>query len=69
MLHPMTPAQVILTPSITTSGGSAAAISGRIGLSVRASRRQQSRDDLVHLLSVASLTNIAPIVEAVVGHI
>ena len=68
-MPPLTPAQAPLPPSVTTSIGSTAALSGRTGLSVRALRRQQARDDLVHLLSVASLTNSPPLVEAVVGRL
>ena len=60
----MTLDQVILPPSVTTSGGSADALSGLTGLSVHALRRQQARDDLVHLLSVASLTDIPTIAKA-----
>ena len=38
-------------------------------LSVCASRHQQARDNLVHLLSVASLTNIPLLVEADIGRL
>ena len=69
VMPPLTPAQVPLPPSVATSIGSAAALSGRTGLSVRALRRQQARDDLVHLLSVASLTDSPPLVEAVVDRL
>ena len=65
----MTLAQVPLHPSVTTSGGSAAALSRRTGLSIRTSMRQQAREYLVHLLSVASLTGSPSLVEAVVVHL
>ena len=65
----MTPSQVILHPSVTTSGGSAAALSRRTDLYACASRRQQVGVDLLHLLSVAPLTKIPPLVEAVFGRI
>ena len=41
-------------------------LSRRTGLSVRASRHQLARDDLSHLLSVASITDSPLIVEAVI---
>ena len=69
VLHPLNPAQAPLPPSVTNSGGSTAALSGHTGLSVCASRRQQARDDLVHLLSVASLIDSPPLIKAVVGRL
>ena len=67
VIPPLTPPQVPLPPSVATSFRSAATLSGRAGLSVRASRQQKSRDNLVHLLSVASLTNSPLLVKAAVG--
>ena len=49
--------------------GSAVTLSGSTGLSIQASRRKYSRDDLVHLVSVASLTESPTIVKAVVEHL
>ena len=69
VLHPLNPAHVPLPPSVTTSDRSASDLSERTGLSVRASRRQQARDDLVHLLSVTSLTDSPPLVKALVGRL
>ena len=68
-MHPLTPAQVILPPRVTTSGGSAAALSRNTGLSVRDLKHHQARNELVHLLSFVSLTKISPLVEAIVGRI
>ena len=62
-------AQVPLPPSVGTSDGRVAALSGRCGRSARASRRQQARDDLTHLLSIASLIDSPPLVEAVVSRL
>ena len=67
VMPPLTPAQPPLTPSVAISIGSAAALCGRTSLSARAPRRQQASDNLVHLLSVASLTDSPPLVEDVVG--
>ena len=69
VLHPLTPDQVPLPPIVTTSGRSASTLSGRTGLSVRASRHQQARDDLVHLLFVASLIDSPPLVTAIVSRL
>ena len=66
-MTPLTPAQIPLTPSVTTSNGSAAALSGRTDLSNCTSKRHQSRENLVHLLSVAFLINTPPLVEDVFG--
>ena len=58
-----------LPQSVTTSIGSAAALSGRTGLSVCVLRRQQARDDLLHILYVSSLTNSPLLVEAIIVHL
>ena len=63
MMGPLTPDQVPLSPRIGTSDGSISALSGR---SASASRRQQTRDDLTHILSIYSLTRSPPLVGAVV---
>ena len=68
-MPPLTPAQLPLPPSVTTSNGSAATLSRRNGLSVRVLGRQQARDDLFHLLSVASLTDSPPLVKAIIGRL
>ena len=65
----LTPAQVPLPPSDGCSGRIVATLGGRSGHSARASRRQQASDDLTHLLSVASLSDSPPLVEAVVGRL
>ena len=62
-------AQFPLPPNVATSIGSATTRRGITGLSVLAFRRHQARDDLVHLLYVASLTDSPPLVEAVVGRL
>ena len=68
-MPPMNLAQPPLTPSVTTSNGSAATLSGRNSLSVRASRCHQARYDLVHLLSVAFSTGNPPLAEAIAGRL
>ena len=68
-MPPLTLAQLPLPPSVTTSNGSAATLSRRNGLSVRVLGRQQARDDLFHLLSVASLTDSPPLVKAIIGRL
>ena len=65
MMPSMPPAQVPLLPIFATSIGSAAAVIRTTGLSVRSFRSQQSRYNLVHLLSAVSLTNIPTLVEAI----
>ena len=69
VLHPLTPAQVPLPPSVTTSGGRSAALIRRTSLSFYALRRQQARYHLVQLLFVASLTDSPPLVDDVVGRL
>ena len=66
VLHPLTPAQVPLPLSMTTYGVSGAVLSSSTGLSFHDSNHEQARDDLVHLLSVASLTDSPPLVEAII---
>ena len=68
-MPPLTLAQLPLPPSVTTSNGSAATLSRRNGLSVRVLGRQQARDDLFHLLSIASLTDSPPLVKAIIGRL
>ena len=69
MLHPLNPAPVPLPHIVATSDGSDTALSGRTGLSIRASRSQQARDNLIHIVSVAYLSDIPPLVEAVSGRL
>ena len=69
VLHPLNPAQVPLPHIVATSDGSDTALSGRTGLSIRASRSQQARDNLIHIVSVAYLSDIPPLVEAVSGRL
>ena len=64
-MGPPTPSQAPLTPSVGSYDGSVSALSGRSGRSARASRRQQARDDLTYLLSIAPLTDIPPLVKAI----
>ena len=59
-------AQAPLPPSVSSSTGSDATISGHTGLSARSLRHQKAGDDLVHLLSIASLTDSPPLVEAII---
>ena len=66
VMPPLTPAQIPLPPSVDISIGSAAALSERTGLSARALMRQQGRDYLVHLFSIASLAN-SPLLTKVVA--
>ena len=68
-MPPLTPSQFTLPPSVATSIGSAAAIIGRTGLYIHALRRQQTRDELFHLLSVAFLTKIPLLVEVVIDRL
>ena len=63
MMDPLTPDQVPLPPRVRTSNGNTATLSGR---SACASRSQQARDNLTHLLSIYSLTGSPPLVKAVV---
>ena len=67
-MKPLTPAQVPLPLSVTTSNKNASTLSGRTVLSVCALRRHQAREN-VHLLSVASLTDSPPLVKAIVGRL
>ena len=69
VLNPLNPAQIPLPSSVTTFGGSAAALSGRNGLSVRALRRQKASNNIVHLLSSAPITDSPLLVKAIVGHL
>ena len=69
VITPMTPAYILQSPSVSNSIRSAAEIIGCTRLSVCALRQHQSRDNLVHLLSVATLTKIPPLVEAVFGRL
>ena len=69
VLHTLKIFQVPLPPSVTTSRGCIVAICGRTGLSVGASRRQQARYGLAHILSVAYLTDSPLIVKAFTFHL
>ena len=64
MGHP-SPSQVPLPLSVRTTNGNVSTLSERYGRSDRASQRQQVSDELIHLLSIASLTGISLLVEAV----
>ena len=57
------------TLSVATSIGTAAALSMPTILSIRDLKQKQARDNLVYLLSVASLTNSPPLVEAAVNRL
>ena len=60
----LTLANLPLTLNVATYTVRTAVISGHTGLSVRASSHQKARDDLIHILSVALLTNSPPLVKA-----
>ena len=69
VMHPLIPVQVPLRMSVNTSSGYTPALSGCTGLSIRALRIQQGRANLVHLLSVKSLTYSPTLVEAIVDRL
>ena len=66
MMGPLTTDQFPLPPRVGTSNGNRAALSGRSVRSACASRRQQAKDYLTHLLAIYSLTGSPLLVEAVV---
>ena len=69
VIFPPTPDQVPLPPSVGTSHGSVAALSGCSGHSTCDSHRHKSRDKLTHLPSIASLAYRPLLVDAVVIHL
>ena len=66
---PLTPAQVLLPPSFGGSDGNIYILGGCSGHSDRALRHHQDWDNLTHILSVVSLTNIPHLIKPVVGRL